>query len=268
MSVLSEQISLAKELVSDFSSWLEGVHDGTIKDEGLEWGFAEIGSVIHKLRPGELCVVGGRPGAGKTSVANTLVANVCVLFNHPALVFSLEMPKRQEVMRIASILGNLPLVKLQELNLMSDEDYAILSQALLKIHAANLGISDSVYEIHEIRKVAKAYKEAYGLDLVVVDHAQLARVKDIPDKVLALDEIGRECKVISKDLECVVMLLTQINKEDTPFNSAALEQHCDQYIIVYKGSYDGKKKVEIRKQRNGPIGEVQCNWRAECAAFY
>jgi replicative DNA helicase len=257
-----KQLSLAKDLVADFSSWLEGVHDGTIKDEGLEWGFAELGTIIHKLRPGELCVVGGRPGAGKTSVANTLVANTCVLFNHPSLVFSLEMPKRQEVMRIASILGNLPLVKLQELNLMSDEDYAILSQALLKIHAANLGISDSVYEIHEIRK------ETYGLDLVVIDHAQLAKVKDVPDKVLALDEIGRESKVMSKDLECVVMLLTQINKEDTPSWSAALEQHCDQYAIVYKGSYDGKKKVEVRKQRNGPIGEVWVPWRGECAAFF
>jgi replicative DNA helicase len=265
-----EGILGAKSLVNDYTQYLEKIESGEIQERGIEWGFKGLDLYIDKIRPGELCLIGGRPGSGKTSIANSVVAHYCIPSMKPCLIFSLEMTALSECMRLASIVGRLSLSKLKNLKEMTSDDHRQLSEALTKIYNSKVGICDSTYNIYEMERMARDYKRENGLDLIVIDHAQLVRMDGFNDERVLLEEVGKISKIMSKDLDCAVYLLTQVSFENaTPFNSTLLEAHCDQYIVVQNHDEDDcEVEIRVRKQRNGPTGTAKCEWYGPCAAFY
>src|SRR5258708_2933751 len=105
----AEGLTGAHKLATDFNSYIEDLNSGNIEDRGIQWACDGLPDVIDKLRPGEVCLVGGKPGAGKTSLLNSQVALRCIPNAIATVVFSLEMTRREEVMRLISILATIPL---------------------------------------------------------------------------------------------------------------------------------------------------------------
>lgn len=75
-------------------------HQGQIL--GLKTGFEDLDSVLNGMEGGDLVIVAGRPAMGKTSFAVNMAEHATITENKTAAVFSLEMPSKQLVQRIAS----------------------------------------------------------------------------------------------------------------------------------------------------------------------
>lgn len=265
-------IATSKDLVQDFNQWLDDLQDGKMDDEGITWGFG-LDAVIDKLRPSELCLVGGRPNSGKSSIANSVVALSCIPHKRPTLIISLEHAKRKAIQRLVSIAGRIPFAQMNERDRLSAEEYTALAKAMDAIHASNIGISDNTYSFWEIESAARTFHKQHGLDLIIIDYAQMMDGMQGKDATVALDAAGIAAKRLAKELNCCVILITSINWEhEAPSNCSALEYHCDQYILVHKDTKyeDGqiKKKITVRKQRDGPSGDVWIPWYGPCMAFY
>lgn len=265
------EATTSKDLVAEFDQWFSDLQDGKLDNEGISWGFG-IDEIIDKLRPSELCLIGGRPSAGKSSIANSVVALSCVPHKRPVLIFSLEQSRRKAIQRLVSIAGRIPFASMNERNRLNSEEYKSMADAMTAIHASNIGISDNTYSLWEISNTAREFHRIHGLDLIIIDYAQLVRVNGLEPKD-ALDEVGINAKILAKDLNTCVILITSINWEhEAPFNCSALEYHCDQYIIVHKDvrieNGQTEKKITIRKQRDGPVGDIWIPWYGPCMAFY
>lgn len=263
----------ATELASGLAQWLEMIQQETYDDSGISWGFDGLPSLIPKLRPGDLCLIGGFPGSAKTSLLNSLVAHTCVTQKKPALIISEEMTARDEGARLASIVGRIPLKKLFGEEPMDNDDYTKFANACRSIYASKVAISDDMLSIGEIFSKAEQHKQEHGLELLGIDNAQLVAMssgagKDNDREIL--DRIGRMSKWMAKKLNCPVVLITQINRTDMlPYGCDSLRAHCDQYIVVNESlPGDTTKSIRVRKNRNGAIGEVECSWFGQCAAFY
>ncbi|MGR5716298.1 DnaB-like helicase C-terminal domain-containing protein, partial [Escherichia coli] len=66
---------------------------------GLDTGFTDLNKKTAGLQPSDLIIVAARPSMGKTTFAMNLVENAAVRNDKPVLVFSLEMPSHQLMMR-------------------------------------------------------------------------------------------------------------------------------------------------------------------------
>src|SRR5260221_274437 len=261
----------ASVLASRFAEWIEDLNSGEVVDRGMPWACDGLPELIDKLRPGELCLIGGRPGSGKTSLLNSQVALAVLPNQLKAVVFSLEMTRLEETMRLVSISGGLPLYSLKNRGAMSPENITSYTASLRSLNNSQLAISDEILDIYQIYEKAAAYRKDKGqLDLIGIDYAQLIKVRNSEDRRLGLDEVGRVCKYMAKELDSHVMLLTSINRNDgLPFDCTSLEYHCDMFIEAKK-SEPGEvyKEFMVRKNRNGPIGQCQVSWYEDCACLY
>ena len=97
--------------------------------------------------------------------------------------------------------------------------------------------------------------------------------------------MSREAKIIAKELNVPVILLSQLNREvdkrtdKKPIladlrESGAIEQDADVVAFLYRDEYyfpDTEKKNQaeliIAKQRNGPTGTVDLTWMGQYTKF-
>ena len=96
---------------------------GSNRMTGTPSGFTELDELTSGLQPGSLNIVAARPGIGKTSFAMNIVENIAMNpdIHHPALVFSLEMPAKQILMRMLSTFGRVSMKDLTEGRLQQNQ---------------------------------------------------------------------------------------------------------------------------------------------------
>jgi replicative DNA helicase len=105
--------------------------------------------------------------------------------------------------------------------------------------------------------------------MVVVDYAQL--VKPVNMKINREQDVsntGWQMKMLAKEMECPVILLTQLNKDGISRESEALEMHADVMLVVKEHGNPNKKYIDVTKQRNGPTGIAEARFYAPCVALY
>ena len=250
---------------------------GTIT--GLATGFADLDKKTAGLQKSDLIVVAGRPAMGKTSLAMNIVEHAVMHSDAPTLVFSLEMPADQLVIRLLSSLGRINQSRMRTGSL-NPEDWNRFNSAVTLLEDKPLHIDDTpALTPNEIRararRVSREHKET-GLGLIVVDYLQLMRGSGKPEnRTNEISEISRSLKAIAKEMSCPLIAVSQLNRAlETRTNkrpmmadlreSGAIEQDADLILFIYRDEVyndesedQGIAEIIIGKQRNGPIGEVK-----------
>ncbi|HDP4022209.1 TPA: AAA family ATPase, partial [Pseudomonas aeruginosa] len=73
---------------------------------GLKFNLPDLDAVIQGLRPGNLAIIAGRPGTGKTVLGVGIADEIAVRNRGAALIFSLEMSQAELAKRsLASLSG-------------------------------------------------------------------------------------------------------------------------------------------------------------------
>lgn len=254
---------------------------------GLSTGFADLDDRTSGLQNGDLVIVAARPSMGKTTFAMNLVENAMLRSGKPVLVFSMEMPAEQLVMRMLSSLGRIDQGRVRS-GKLEEEDWPRLTSTMTMLSEQKLLIDDSAsLSPNDVRtRARRVAREQGGLGLIMVDYLQLMRVPGLEsNRVNEISEISRSLKALAKEMECPVIALSQLNRslEQRPNKrpvmsdlreSGAIEQDADVIMFIYRDEVynpespdKGTAEIIIGKQRNGPIGALRLAFHGKYTRF-
>lgn len=255
---------------------------------GVSTGFSDLNKKTAGMQPSDLIIVAARPSMGKTTFAMNLCENAAMDQDKPVLIFSLEMPSEQIMMRMLASLSRVDQTKIRT-GQLDDEDWARISSTMgLLMQKKNIFIDDSSgLTPTEVRSRSRRIARDHGgISLIMVDYLQLMRVPGMQDnRTLEIAEISRSLKALAKELNVPVVALSQLNRsleqraDKRPVNSdlresGAIEQDADLIMFIYRdevyhedSALKGIAEIIIGKQRNGPIGTVRLTFQGQFSRF-
>ncbi|MBW5408094.1 replicative DNA helicase [Morganella morganii] len=277
--------AILEETVEKIEKLYAQPHDGVT---GVSSGYQDLDKKTAGLQPSDLIIVAARPSMGKTTFAMNLCENAAMTEEKPVLIFSLEMPGNQIMMRMLASLSRVDQTKIRT-GQLDDEDWARISSTMgILLEKRNMYIDDSSgLTPTEVRSRARrVFREHGGLSLIMIDYLQLMRVPSLSDnRTLEIAEISRSLKALAKELQVPVVALSQLNRsleqraDKRPVNSdlresGSIEQDADLIMFIYRDEVynEGSEKkgiaeIIIGKQRNGPIGTVRLTFNGQWSRF-
>ncbi|MFI7304294.1 replicative DNA helicase [Micromonospora aurantiaca] len=242
---------------------------------GVPTGFTDLDRLLNGLHAGQLIIVAGRPGLGKSTASMDFARNAAIRANQASAIFSLEMSKVEIVMRLLSAEARVPLHVLRS-GQLSDDDWTKLARCMGEISEAPLFVDDTPsMNLMEIRAKARRLKQKHDLKLIVVDYLQLmTSPKRTESRQQEVADLSRGLKLLAKEVECPVIAVSQLNRgpeqrtDKRPQlsdlrESGSIEQDADVVILLHRDDYYDKESPRageadfiIAKHRNGPTDTV------------
>lgn len=283
----NEEAEIVGSILADVVADIHERFDRGGQITGLPTGFADLDEKTCGLQGGDLVIVAGRPSMGKTAFAINVAEHVAVKEGKPALVFSMEMNKKQLTERSISSLGSLPM---QAIRSGQNIDFDKMSFAVGQLYKAPMHIDDTpALTVMQMRSRARRLARKSGLSLIVVDYIQLARGDNASTKNGSREQevssVSRGLKALAKEFNCPVIALSQLNRkvddraDKRPMmsdlrDSGAIEQDADIILMMYRDEYYNKNSPEqgiaeiiIGKQRMGETGTVKVLFQGEFSRF-
>ncbi|EYU16581.1 MULTISPECIES: replicative DNA helicase [Photorhabdus] len=277
--------SILEKTIAAIEDLYQRPYDGVT---GLDTGYTNINKKTAGLQPSDLVIIAARPSMGKTTFAMNICENTALTADKPVMIFSLEMPAEQIMMRMLASLSRVDQTKIRT-GQLDDTDWARISSTMgILLERKNIYIDDSSgLTPTELRSRARRiYREHGGLSLIMVDYLQLMRVPTLSDnRTLEIAEISRLLKALAKELKVPVVALSQLNRsleqraDKRPVNSdlresGSIEQDADLIMFIYRDEVynensdaKGIAEIIIGKQRNGPIGTVRLTFNGQWSRF-
>ena len=238
------------------------------KGEAMTTGLADLDRIITGFEPGQLVIIAGRPGHGKSALAGTITINLARR-GRKILLCSMEMGKGEVAGRFVSRLASIPGNVLKVPGKLTREQRAAIAKAgeILKTLPITINTQGNL-TVNELAGIAIRQKRTTGLDLLIVDYLQLmsgGKKADI-SRVQEISAITRAMKNLAVSLEIPILLLSQLSrasdKESRPpkltdlRDSGSIEQDANTVILLHRepGKYGGlsaKTTANVAKQRDG-----------------
>jgi replicative DNA helicase len=176
------------------------------------------------------------------------------------MIASLEMPAAQIIDRLVAKIGGIPLRSLSE-GVKTQVEMAGIHKAITIISQANLVVRDDLHDIASIVSAARAMsKQPMGLGVLLVDYIQLVRCDLSGDRSREREvaEVSRALRLLSIELGCLVIGITQLNEQGKARESRTIQQDatCVLSLSIPEDEDDKMtyRDVIIPYQRNGPSG--------------
>lgn len=265
---------------------LDQIHSRSGDITGVPSGLVDLDELTSGFQPGELIVIAGRPGMGKTALALTIARNAAVDYHHPVGIFSLEMANHQLALRLlcAEARVDSHLVRTGKL---PKKQWQNLSLSVGKLAEASIHLDDTpAISVLELRAKARRAKAEHDIDLLLVDYLQLMQgPKGMESRQQEISTISRSMKALAKELDIPVIALSQLSRaveqrtEHRPQlsdlrESGAIEQDADVVLFLYRqwiysqqDEDKGKAQIILAKHRNGPTGMVDASFIDRFARF-
>lgn len=265
-----------------------GKEDG--HSQGLTTGIADLDRMTDGLKPGNLIVLAGRPGAGKTTMALNFVQNIIMRPREQkgaSLFFSMEMSTDEILIKLLSALSSIDSKRLRR-DRMKGQEWDALSTAVNQLQDKPLLIDDTgALSPQEIRNRSRRVAAGTKLDVIVVDYLQLMRSERRHEmRVNEVSEFSGSLKALAKELKVPVIALSQLNRavEDRPGkrprmadlrDSGAIEQDADLILFVHPDESDqeaarsdeSETQLIIGKHRTGATGDIRLKFQKVIGRF-
>lgn len=269
-----------------FESWnrLQKI-TGPDKDKylGAKTGFTLLDTITTGLNRSDLIILAARPGMGKTSFALNIALNVARRGGKDVAIFSLEMSKEQLATRMLATEALVDSNKLRSGHL-SDNDWVRLASSADVLCGLPVYIDDTAGT--NVPQLKAKLRRMKNLGLVIIDYLQLmeSTVKS-ENQVLRISEITRNLKILAKEIDVPVILLSQLNRgvESRPDKrpllsdlreSGSIEQDADIVLFLFRDGYYNKESQEpniseciVAKNRHGDTGAVKLMWDGQFTRF-
>lgn len=288
------------ELHSELADMAERNFQKGGDDPGVTLPWGGLQRVLGGYGEGDLAVVAGVPGGGKTVYALQVAEHAS--HRGRVLVFSLEMRgvdlvARSVVRRLRTEGINMTVREVQGGRFSGQEEWSTFARAVSAENRQDRPLivddtpSQTVAEIArrariEHRKAQEAGEK--GLALVEVDYSQLIAYSGQYDKAhQEISEAAKGLKGLARELDCAVLLLAQLDAEGmaivtkggTPSmsniaGSKDIGKHCDSltYILWDKDDTTGGRSRSfgtfyVDKNRQGDTGAVPFYFDGERMEF-
>lgn len=241
--------------------------------QGIATGWPALDSVTSGMSPGELWIVAGRPGMGKTALAVALL-QAHAQQGGSGIMFSLEMENKALAMRMLSGDMGLPAYLFRQGRVNESMMRDMLAH-IDGIDKTRLWFEDTPgITIEKIRARVKTMKQKHGITCVICDYiglVQPSNSKEIREQQIA--HISRTAKSIAKECGVTFIMLAQLNRQSEQRGdkrpmlsdlreSGAIEQDADIVMFPFRPSYYGNEEgppsgseeaaeLIIAKNRNG-----------------
>ena len=244
-------------------------------------------SLLGGLAGSSLYVIGGRSSVGKTALACTIARAACEYERTKrALVFSLEMPRRELVARWVAGLSGINSRSILDKSV--DVNAPAFVDALARFDRWPLSVDASErLTIGELCARATVAHATRPLSLILVDYVQLVRPN--PGKANAsrereVAEISGELKALAKALDVPVVALAQLNRDSEKRDdkrprladlreSDAIVHDADAVALLYrewlydKSASPESAEIIVAKNRSGECGTVKARYLAPLCTF-
>lgn len=250
---------------------------------GARTGYKYLDTVTSGLNKSDLILIAARPGMGKTSFAINIATNVARRGDKEVAVFSLEMSKEQLATRMLSTEALVDSHKLRS-GYLTNDDWVRLAQGAGVLSGLPMYFDDTAgITVQQIKAKLRRMK---NLGLVVIDYLQLmTSTLKTDNRVLIISEITRQLKIMAKELDIPVVLLSQLSRGPEGRNdkrpmlsdlreSGSIEQDADIVMFLYRDAYYNKDSATpniseciIAKNRHGETGTVNLVWDGQFTRF-
>jgi replicative DNA helicase len=241
---------------------------------GITTGLAELNLKTTGWQKSDLIILAARPAMGKTAMALHF-AKRAAKNGTPVALFSLEMSDVSLANRIILSETEIDPDNFKQ-GKISNIEAAEIEKAIRTIYNYPIYVdSNSSVSMNYIHAKARVLHKKGKCDLLIIDYLQLAAEKGDKNRNREneVSAMSREAKLIAKDLDIPVILLSQLNRDvDKRRNkvpvladlreSGAIEQDADQVIFIHRPEYysgnamKGYGELIIAKYRNGNTGIV------------
>ena len=287
-SLIGELVAIRPDKKFDIDKELSEAMKSITSDKSklIRTGYLELDVLAGGLTRGELTIIGGRPGHGKTSFMLNILANV-VTNKKRALFFNRELPNSEMMKKIiAKESGKISYSTIRN-GVYNESDIDELKRVkdliLDKYNKETFVMHDSIKDITRASTEIKKFKP----DIVFDDYIQLIATKGHErERRLEIEKIINEYKWIAKENNCVVVLASQLNRAiETRGNyepmlsdlaeSGSIEQAAENVFFVHYGFKANpdkfpKNRVKIiaSKVRYGNTGTVELGYDGDKVDYY
>ena len=290
-TLFSELIELnpTKEKESIDSLLIDAVQDIQSKDINLiKTGYDAIDKFAGGLTRGEITIIGGRPGHGKTTMMVNMLASL-ISNGYKVALFNRELPNIEVIKKLICLESQKLSYSLIRQGIHS-KDSLVQLQKVREIIKEKYN-EDKFLMFDNIRDFAKTSAEVkkFKPDVIMDDYIQLVSPEGkIPERRLQLERLVNDYKWLAKQMKCSVILASQLNRAIEGRNGAtrpqlsdlaesgAIEQVAENVFFVYYdykiNGEDGKGKNVItfvaKKVRYGETGESDMGYNGDrCKIF-
>lgn len=274
-----EQLPTIGEVVIRRLDELENGRDG----DAVELPYAELNDLLNGLRPGQIVVIGARPGIGKTVVGLDIARHAAIRRGLPVLFFSLEMSSAELADRLIAAEARVNITRIRGRRL-DEADWQRIAGRTTAIGGAPLVIDDSPScTLGRIRARLRGMARTNPARLVVIDYLGLMDAPRAESRERQVAELSRQLKLLAKEFGVPIVALSQLNRESTKRqdrrptmsdlrDSGAVEQDADIVILLHRDdAYEkesprsGELDLIVDKHRAGPTATVTVAWQGHYA---
>jgi len=253
---------------------------------GVPTGLLDLDDITSGFQKGDLIIIAGRPGMGKTALALSMIRNAALEADTGVGMFSLEMGNQQLAMRLlcAEARVNMHFVRTGKL---PSKLWKNLGIAAGDLEEAQIYLDDTpAITVRELRAKARRLVAEKRISMIVVDYLQLMQgPRGVENRQQEISVISRSLKALAKEINVPVVALSQLSRaveqrqDHKPQlsdlrESGAIEQDADLVIFLYRrwvytqeDEDDGKAEIIVAKQRNGPTGKIDATFISQYARF-
>lgn len=278
---LTKSFTSVRTALAESFDRLDELHKQGEGMRGIPTGFSGLDDALAGMQKSNLLILAARPGVGKTSLAMNIAQYVAVQLKRPVGFFSLEMSKEELIDRLLVAQADIDAWKLKT-GKLGEDDFTKLSNAMGELAEASLFIDDTpALSVLEMRTKARRLQVEHGLDFLIVDYLQLARSRNLENRVQEVSEISQGMKNLARELKIPVMVLSQLSRavESRVGNkpqlsdlreSGSIEQDAD--VVMFLWREDAEKSenfmLDIAKHRNGPLRSIPLFFKGDRIKFF
>lgn len=255
-------------------------------ESGVSTGYPDIERFTGPMLPGQIMVVAGRTGMGKSALAQCILRNASRA-GVPGVLLTTEMSRDQIAARIIASESKMSFGRIMYQNL-DGNDGAEMSRVIHSVGQEPMHVIEiGGWTVGRCAAECSRMVRQHGVRLIVVDYLQQVESgSKYNNRQEEVAYISRSFKRLAMELETPIIAMSQLNRASEGRSdkrpqlsemreSGAIEQDADMVLIVHREDYyrdeaeapDNIAEVDIAKNRNGPTGMVKLFWHGPTMTF-
>jgi replicative DNA helicase len=253
---------------------------------GISTGFQDLDAITAGgFHAGELSILGGVAGAGKTALALSITSRASIDLKKPCLYVSTKDTAKSLTQRILTAQASVNGFLLRS-GRLPQRDFPKLSLAVGPLSEAPLEFyTPPRIQLRKLIEIATTLREKGRLDFMVVDHLQMVLVNpQQQNKYEDVTVVINELKRLARALEIPVLALSSMNRSARDRigaeprlsdlgDSGAIETTSDVVHLLYRpemfdlDATKGLAEIFVAKQNLGPTGKIPLTFIQDYASF-
>ena len=262
---------------------------------GLSTGFDKLDKITSGWQNSDLIIIAARPAMGKTAFVISMMRRMAVDNRQPVALFSLEMSNEQLVQRLMVNVCEISGDKMRS-GKLAPYEWSQLDSKVGLLQGAPIYVDDTPgLSTFELRTKARRLVREHNVKCIMIDYLQLMTASglNINSRQEEVSTISRSLKGLAKELNIPIIALSQLNRGvegregyegkrpqlSDLRESGAIEQDADIVCFIHRPEYyklyedekgndmRGKAEFIVAKHRNGSIGDIKLDFKAEFARF-